>query len=385
MNEYNEEGKPHGYWEEYWYTGKLSHKGNFNNGLIDQIAVGLGLRLEDGDTTTSGTLASFISADEGNKSNKYGVARSVSGISLFQGKIIIGHDAAASATYFSDQSKILVFEDALVADDFYEILLQDNAGSTTTNAIWGTFSGGVTTAGCFINSAGGKKWALKSELQNAGSSLEFYASTLQNMRRADLTNNCTFLDCSIISSGEWEANGAEIISCSFAGGTDFSQILIDGESEMNNVVYCSFTNCDRAVEIRATGSYTFQNIDFAGNSFDVRNSSGGLVTINVVGGGTLNVENSGSSTTDVVNSITITLTGLVTDTEVRVYEAGTTTEIDGIENSSTSFGFTVDASQAVDIRIHNVGYEYEEILNFSPGISTSLPIQQRFDRNYSNP
>lgn len=89
------------------------------------------------------------------------------------------------------------------------------------------------------------------------------------------------------------------------------------------------------------------------------------------------------------NTINVELTGLIASppTEVRVYDAGTTDEIDGEENVTTgSFTFQANASDVVDIRIHNVEFEYTTILNFTvPSSDTSIPIQQRFDRNYSNP
>ena len=49
--------------------------GNFNNGLIDAIRVGRGLRLEDGDSGAGGpgTFDFLLSEDDGTKNNKYGV------------------------------------------------------------------------------------------------------------------------------------------------------------------------------------------------------------------------------------------------------------------------------------------------------------------------
>jgi hypothetical protein len=83
------------------------------------------------------------------------------------------------------------------------------------------------------------------------------------------------------------------------------------------------------------------------------------------------------------------LTGLIASpaTEVRVYETGTTNEIDGQENVVTgSFTFQADATDFVDIVIHNIEYEYLKIENYDvPGTDTSIPIQQQFDRNYNNP
>ena len=86
----------------------------------------------------------------------------------------------------------------------------------------------------------------------------------------------------------------------------------------------------------------------------------------------------------------LTLTGLKTNTEVRIYTAGTTTELGGVENSGTSFQYEYQHDRVtdpvVDIVIHSLGYEYIKLKNVVLGINdSSIPIQQRIDRNFSNP
>ena len=80
----------------------------------------------------------------------------------------------------------------------------------------------------------------------------------------------------------------------------------------------------------------------------------------------------------------LTLTGLQANSEVRIYEAGTTTEIDGVENSGTTFATTTSAS-SVDIVVHALGYEYQRLNGVDTSQNLTLPISQRADRNYSNP
>lgn len=83
----------------------------------------------------------------------------------------------------------------------------------------------------------------------------------------------------------------------------------------------------------------------------------------------------------------LTLTGLIDNTEVRIYSANTTTLLGGVENSSGgTFSYSYDFSPAtyVDIMIVSLGYEIirlEDIELTAEG--TSIPIQQRIDRNYS--
>jgi len=86
----------------------------------------------------------------------------------------------------------------------------------------------------------------------------------------------------------------------------------------------------------------------------------------------------------VINPALLTLVGLEPNTEVRVYESGTTTELAGIENSGTSFSATVGVP-AVDIVLMSLEFVYQKIENIDTSSSTTVPVQQFFDRNYENP
>jgi len=90
-------------------------------------------------------------------------------------------------------------------------------------------------------------------------------------------------------------------------------------------------------------------------------------------------DSSGTTTRTELN-----LTGLKANSEIRVYDAGTATELAGVENSGTSFTATLVQS-SVDIVIHSLGYEYQKIEGADTSSNLTLPIQQRVDRNYSNP
>lgn len=85
---------------------------------------------------------------------------------------------------------------------------------------------------------------------------------------------------------------------------------------------------------------------------------------------------------------TLTLTGLQLGTEVRIYNAGTTTALAGIESTTTStfsYTYTYTGNFNVDIVIMSLQYEYVEFLAYTLSSSNnSIPIQQTFDRNYSS-
>jgi hypothetical protein len=87
---------------------------------------------------------------------------------------------------------------------------------------------------------------------------------------------------------------------------------------------------------------------------------------------------------------TINVTGLTNPSEVRIYEAGTTTLLAGQENVTTgTFSWTYDPEVVtdVDIAILSLGYQNIRLLNQSlPATSDlTIPVQQQTDRQYVNP
>ena len=89
------------------------------------------------------------------------------------------------------------------------------------------------------------------------------------------------------------------------------------------------------------------------------------------------------------NLVNFTLTGLQANTEVRVYLTGTTTELFGVENSGTTFTnqyLHTGSNFGVDIVVHHQQYEAIRLENIVlTATAASIPIQQQFDRQYSNP
>lgn len=88
---------------------------------------------------------------------------------------------------------------------------------------------------------------------------------------------------------------------------------------------------------------------------------------------------------------TLTLTGLQNPSEVRVFNAGTTTEVpDTGEESVTdgTFSGSIDIASypTVDISILSLGYQNTRLLSIPvPAAGVSIPVQQVLDRQYANP
>lgn len=88
-----------------------------------------------------------------------------------------------------------------------------------------------------------------------------------------------------------------------------------------------------------------------------------------------------------LDTLTLTLNGLVAGSDIVILAAGTTTERVNVDaNPGTSYAYSYEASEAVDICIYKAGYIPFTIRNYTLATSdASLPIAQVADRNYNNP
>ena len=191
----------------------------------------------------------------------------------------------------------------------------------------------------------------------------------------------SFTDCGLITQ-----NGAAIDGCKFT----MSPLMCDDPAAVSN---CSFTAglFGYAIEITTPGTYTFNANAFAGYGADgttdaaIYNNSGGAVTLNITGGGdTPTVRNGAGATTTINNSVTLTLSGLQTGSDIVILDAGTSTIREQVDaNAGTSYPYSFSTGGAVDIGVLKAGYVPLYVRNFTlPATDASLPISQTADRNY---
>lgn len=352
--------------------------GNAQNLVMDAIdSTTTGLLL----TGTSGVWSDFSTADA-NTTNQYGVVRNINGVYFVRARLTLG---SSSSLAFSDTGFVIVFPDQpLVSDTFMGITLDLQNASTSI-----TWTNGV------INSAGTKQGDLI--VTSTAGSFTASGMTFSRLRQITVTSACSISSSSITSCDKLTHTGATISECNISASTTADGEAFIVTADPTNISDCIFTFSDgHAIEITSPGTYSFSGNIFTGfgatgtNDAAIYNNSGGLVTLNISGGGsTPTYRNGAGASTTINNNVSVTLTGLVSSppTEVRVYTVNTTTELDGQEDVTTgSFTFTLQAGTQVDIRIFNVQYETADILNYTvPSSDASIPIQQRFDRNYYNP
>jgi len=173
---------------------------------------------------------------------------------------------------------------------------------------------------------------------------------LQDCTNINLSNNADLTDANITSSGSIAlgATGSATSSltrCTFTdpSGTEAVNIVFPGSAlDVNKVTDCTFvrtTGTTNAVDLGNVGSNT--SIDWNGNTLtgygaqtagnNISSTANGaiavnftvnsILTINVLNGATIpTVEISGTGTVNIVASVTVTISGLLGNTEVSVLE-----------------------------------------------------------------
>jgi hypothetical protein len=374
-------------------TGTVSNKTlNIHH---DVLRYGTGLTVRDG---TAGAPVAFVDIETADKlnANAWGVVTQQNGIYFVAGKLYFGTVSQTAITYFKDTDKVVVFPFFPVNLTFYEFLLAGTASFVTTFQL-GNYSGGLASGGCTIKGAGNPAtaahavWTLSASATNT--LIKLYGCAFSELRSAALRSDSEVRGCTFNNFASITPNGATMSGCTFqnvkttAPISGTNALIINAPSEITNITSCAFINCNRAIRITAAGTYNFNGLTFSGNAFDIENTSGGAVIINVSGGSnpTTHTSSGGGSVT-INSSVGITLTGLKNPSEVRVYAQGTSTELAGQENvTSGSFVFNVGAGVAVDISILALGYQNMRILNYSTGVDATLPVSQVIDRQYANP
>ena len=308
---------------------------------------------------------------------------------------------------FTDTNAVWLWDDQeFIADGFYGLSALGNSGGTT-NVTFGVKTGTGDDAtgaqGLTIASAStGPRWFIDFNDPDLDA-IGLYGCSFQHGEEFlldDVAVSCIstlYIDCNSALVSSSEQLRCSVINANTADGVAFMTT-----DDLTDIVFCSFAFSDgHGVELTTprVATQTSKGNLFSGygstgtNDAAVYNNSGGAVTINVSNGGdSPTYRNGTSATTTVNNNIAVTFTGMRDNTEVRVYDAGDGSQISGIENATAggvdnrSFTWTDAAANVVDYVIHHETYENIRVEGFTvPSSDSSIPIQQRLDRNYNNP
>lgn len=363
-----------------------------NNILVDAIRRGTGLTATASSAADTITFANLYATDATN-ANAWGIITQNAGIYYGAGTMRVGSAAQVNTCLFKDTNDVLVWRDFPVANTLYSFTLAGAAANRTTFQL-GEKIGSATSDGCVVRGQGAAVWNV---VCDANSDFKAYASTLARMQSATLSAGSELRDTALSVCGTIDVNGATLAACTFSAHTA-TQLKLDAASDATNLSALVFSSggTGHAIEITAAGTYTLTGHTFTG--YAASNGSTGNETIHVnLASGTVNisvdstvsVRTAGATVNVTVGQKTLTLTGIVSGSDVVILTAGTDTVLasnDGATNPVTSFQYTYSyaASTFVDVAVYKAGYvpaitRAYELQN----ANASLPVAQVLDRNYT--
>jgi hypothetical protein len=219
-----------------------------------------------------------------------------------------------------------------------------------------------------------------------------------------LLSGTDITECEFRGCGQITANGAKLVDSKvsgYEGATNTSAVLWNANTNpsglLDGMTFTRGTANTHAIEFGTNSptSLTLSGITFTGyNTSNGQVDSAlhilrttGNVDITVTGGTTPTYKSEGANVS-VTSAVLVTLTGLKVNTEVRVFNANTTTELSGTGAENIDDGdhsFSVSSGTPVDISILSFGYQNLRILNYSTTANASIPVSQVLDRQYLNP
>lgn len=366
---------------------------------VNAIRVGrCTLEITLGDATAYGTFSGMETFDI-STNQRYGLFQNIYGSYRWQGLMSLG--TTATAVDFRDGNvSIGVANTPNVTSSFNKIEVHN----ATSNVEWTNVimtSPGVGNPIAATASIGQFEAVDNATIVLTGCSFTDMGTFIFQSNTSAITT--TFRRCGIITQA-----GAALTSCVVDSSAELHAILA---TNPGTITFSNFISdgAGHAVRCDTIGTYNWQgntdegytgtrgtNLVSSTGSLDAMfyNNSGGLITLNVTSGGQQpSVRNGAGATTQVNANLSITYNTLINGSEVRVYLAGTSTPVDGIESvTGNSFSWSIGTGVAMDIKIFGPtptppsppAIAYLEIIQKSKSFTadTSIDITQQVNRNY---
>jgi hypothetical protein len=169
---------------------------------------------------------------------------------------------------------------------------------------------------------------------------------------------------------------------SFANGSDATCLLQGIVVRGTTGVYSPKLE-SATMRFTTAGTYDLRNAIING-TLTLTNTSGGTVTVQLQPSVTF-VNSGPNITVDNTVNVALTITNVVSGSDIVVLQAGTETVLDQIDqNIGSSWIYNYQIITVVDIFVSKAGYVPFYIRNYSlPSNNASLPITQIIDRNYT--
>ncbi len=293
-----------------------------------------------GGTTGDRLLWADVAATD--SSNAYGVIQERSGVYFVAGQLALGAPSAtAGDCYLDDGGQIFVWEPkeyhngtaivTALATDFNSFVVQEGTGTTDVEDgdLVGTGDDRSGSAGSvFQKAALGILGAantndLRLSIAGAITAVDFHGTVFKAFDRSvTLSNDATdgpnhvFAGVTFTQCEKVTANRPVIRNCTFSSysGTD-AALLWNANINIKNSSFLANTdptNDPAGVEHPNTSppNYSHDGLTFSGNDFDVYNSSGGSVVIDVVNGSNTSTHRTPVGSTTINASVSVSFTAI---------------------------------------------------------------------------
>lgn len=392
-------------------------QGTALNCFWDMVRYGTGLTVYGGTSGSPGTFQEIATDDASTAAGKaYGIIRRIQpGVFGIQGDIIFGDSAGTNSLYFKDSNSIVLVEDRVIGAGTptpIRLTVTGNATGSDQRFEMGTaVSSGDDEVGSqpvtFLNTNIVQPCIFDASNSNVKHCL-LYGTTFRSFKytsdpaisfSSNATNgpNHHLSGCTFDNNGMVDVGRTVVRNCFFSGvngiGTKYASMLWNANIDIKNCTYLNNTDADsdvaHGIKHDTAGTFTYTNMKFTGNEKDIWFSpgSGNLVINSASGSNPSTSTNDSSGTVTINNTITYTISGLQTGSEVRIFRASDDVALDGIESSSTTFDYSYNYSGDVSIYVYisHLSYEWLAINDTLVSTDKTTKVFQRVDRNYSNP
>ena len=385
-------GSPNGTISFFGATTNISGSVRGSNIGVDAIRRGTGVYITAGDSSTPATFAGAATEND-LIANRWGVISSIAGSSYeLQGRFVVGQNTSGTPTtaYFVDSNKNILLTDTPHAQSDFTQIIIDEASTVFNLSNINIEAGGTTNPGKLVfNNA-----STTSTLNNCG-----FIKIGETVLRAGVT----------VTSSAWREagkitlNGATISGSAIRNSTATTALLVGSSvSTLSNTSFVS-SGTGHAIEITGGTEHTLSGITFTG--YDAGSTGSPITTTNTgnemifvnIGSGTvtlnadvaLSVRSAGATVNVVAGQKTLSITNIISGSDVVILSAGTTTVLtsnDGATNAVTSFdySYTYSPSTFVDIAVYKAGYVPYIVRSYLlPANGGSVQVAQVVDRNYT--
>lgn len=273
----------------------------------------------------------------------------------------------------------------------------------------------INLSGASFSSPSKFHWKFHASSNVATSVITTYGAAVTGAGTVQLIPGVTFNSMAFSKCSEIAAAGSTITGCTFEKTTGAGALSVASNTEMALVSNCTIKN-NSTYGIRLTSAtaatYNFVGIFFSGNTKDVYvAATTGTVTINISGGGGVPTYTSAGATVVSSQSNNFSVSNIVYNSEVRIFNSADSVEIAGVETIGVAAptGGSVSGPDANGRYTFTISHPYSSnpvfiVVNCITDLATppnrynflrqdytinnstqNLPVVQILDRNFSNP